>query len=86
LLTEKAYRYLTEMLIEFRDALRPYPILLALEGGFDHSAAGACVREILDTLTFSGRRGRIPVMTTPKGIQAYQALLPVHTPLQVWAD
>jgi acetoin utilization deacetylase AcuC-like enzyme len=84
--TENAFRHLTEMIIEFRDAVRSPPILFALEGGYDASAVASCVREVLDVLTVKGPRNRVPVSVAPRGIELIEKAISVHRKYRVWTD
>jgi acetoin utilization deacetylase AcuC-like enzyme len=85
-LTEKAFRWLTELLIDLRDAVRPPPLLFTLEGGFDVGALASCVREVLDVLSTKGRRERVPISLSPKGMEIFEKLEAVHKKYHVWAD
>jgi len=85
-LTERAYMWLTALLIELRDAVRSPPILFCLEGGYDPGALTACVREVLRVLTFTGRRTRVPTTATPRGVELVKKVLEVHANRHVWAQ
>lgn len=85
-ITEKAFRWLTEMIIELRDdVLRP-PILLALEGGYDASALASCVREVLDVLTTKGRRNRVPVTVSLRGKELFEKVVSAQRKFRVWTE
>jgi len=85
-LTEKAYRWLTELIIELRDAVRSPPLLFALEGGFDVAALASCVREVMGVLTFQGRRARVPVSRSHRGMELFGQIEAVHRRFKVWTD
>jgi len=85
-LTEKAFRWLTELLVDLRDAVRPPPFLFTLEGGFDVGALASCVREVLDVLAKKGRRERVPVSRSQKGMEIFEKLEAIHKRYHVWAD
>jgi acetoin utilization deacetylase AcuC-like enzyme len=85
-LTEKAFRWLTELLIDLRDAVRPPPLLFTLEGGFDVGALASCVREVLGALTVKGRRERVPISLSPKGLELFEKLEAIHKQYRVWTD
>jgi acetoin utilization deacetylase AcuC-like enzyme len=85
-LTEKAYRWLTELIIELRDAVRSPPMLFALEGGFDVAALASCVREVMEVLTFQGRRARVPVSRSQRGMELFEQVEQAHKKFKVWTD
>jgi len=85
-LTEKAYRWLTELILELRDAVRSPPLLFALEGGFDVAALAACIREVVGVLTFTGRRSRVPVSLSSRGMELFEKIEATHKPYHVWTD
>ncbi len=85
-LTERSYRQLTELLIELRDAVRSPPILLVLEGGYDVASLAACVREVLDALSFKGRRSKVIAPVTPTGKELAEKVYGIHSQYRVWAE
>lgn len=85
-LTERAFRWLTELLIELRDAVRSPPLLFSLEGGYDLAALTTCVKEVLSVLTFSGRRERVPVSVTPKALELAETAFEVHHKYKIWVE
>jgi acetoin utilization deacetylase AcuC-like enzyme len=85
-LTEHAYGWLTELLIELRDAVRSPPLLLALEGGYDVTALTSSVREVIRVLTFPGRRQRSPVSLAPRGSAIAEKAFEVHNKYRIWTD
>ncbi len=86
LVTENAFRLLTELIIEFRGAVRSPPLLFALEGGYDFSALASCVREVLTALTYKGRRESVSVSISRKGADFFEQACRVHGRLGVWTD
>jgi acetoin utilization deacetylase AcuC-like enzyme len=85
-LTEKFYGNLTGLLLELRDAVRSPPLLFSLEGGFDAAALTSCVREVLNQLVFTGRRSRVSVELSPRGMEIVESSLEVHNRFHVWTD
>ncbi len=85
-LTEAAFRYLTEILLEFRDAVKSPPLLFALEGGYDVGALALCVKEVLDVLTFSGRRPKIPVAISSRGKEIVEKAQQIHREYRIWSE
>ncbi|HMK35257.1 MAG TPA: histone deacetylase [Desulfomonilaceae bacterium] len=85
-ITEKAYRVLTELLLELRGAVRSPPILFSLEGGYDVAALTSCVKEVMGALTFVGRRQRVPVSVSPRGIELAEKAVDIHRKYRVWTD
>lgn len=85
-LTELAFRWLTELLLEQKDDTKRQPMLFALEGGYDSAATVSCVREVLDVLTFEGHRPRLPVSVAPKYIDLVDELFDIHKHYKVWLD
>jgi acetoin utilization deacetylase AcuC-like enzyme len=83
-LTENAFRWLTEIVLEQSEAAGGAPLLFALEGGYDNRALAASVREVLATLTFEGRRERIPTVKTKRGQDVIDKVCQVHRQYGVW--
>jgi acetoin utilization deacetylase AcuC-like enzyme len=85
-LTERVYGLLTELVIELRDAVRSPPILLALEGGYDVGSLAGCVREVLQALSFKGRRSKVAVAVTPRGKELADKAHGIHAQYRVWTE
>jgi len=83
-LSEKAYRWLTQIILQLSDAVRSAPILFSLEGGYDNWALAASVREVLGVLTFGGRLEKIPTVRTPRGNAVIAKVREIHTRYNVW--
>ncbi|MEW6350841.1 MAG: histone deacetylase [Thermodesulfobacteriota bacterium] len=83
-LTEKAYGWLMQIVLQLSDGVGGCPILLGLEGGYDNYALAASVREVLDTLTFEGRRLRIPTIKTGRGAKVVEKALEIHRKYGIW--
>lgn len=83
-LTEKAYAWLTQIILQLSDSVRSAPILLALEGGYDNWALAASIREVLQVLTFNGRLERIPNVRTAKGAAVVAKAHEIHAKFNVW--
>ncbi len=83
-LTEKAYRDLTQIILQMSDAGNGAPLLFSLEGGYDSRALAASIREVLDMLAFRGRRDRIPVRSTRRAEEMLQKLRQTHRKHRVW--
>ncbi|MBI5247922.1 MAG: histone deacetylase [Desulfomonile tiedjei] len=85
-LTEQAFRWLTELVLELRDAVKSPPLLFSLEGGYDVGALSGCVREVLDVLTWKERRPRVPLMLSPKANDLVEKAQAAHRKYGVWAE
>jgi acetoin utilization deacetylase AcuC-like enzyme len=85
-LTEQAFRWITEALLELRDAVKSPPLLFALEGGYDAAALSDCVRQVLEVLTWKERRPRIPLLLSPKGKSLVERAEAVHRKYGVWVS
>lgn len=83
-LSEAAYGWLTQMVLQLSDSVRSAPILMALEGGYDLWALVSSVRQVLGVLTFQGRRDRIPLVSTPRGSEVVARALSVHGKYGIW--
>ncbi len=83
-LTEKAYRWLTQMVLQLSESVRGAPILLSLEGGYDNHALAASVREVIGVLAYEGRRERIPVQTTRRAAELVARARKIHNRFGVW--
>ncbi len=83
-LTEKAYRWLAQIVLEQTESARAAPLLLALEGGYDARALAASVREVLGTLAFDGRRERVPTVRTRRATEVVDKVLRIHRQYGVW--
>jgi acetoin utilization deacetylase AcuC-like enzyme len=83
-LSEKAYRWLAQIVLEQTESARGAPLLFALEGGYDARALAASVREVLGTLAFDGRRERVPAVRTRRATEVVDKVLRIHRPYGVW--
>lgn len=83
-LTEKAYRHLTQIVLQMSDAGAGAPLLFSLEGGYDSRALANSVREVFDMLAFRGRRDKIPVKVTRRAEEIIQKLRQTHRKHRVW--
>lgn len=83
-LTEKAYRWLTQMVLQLSESVRSAPILLSLEGGYDNHALAASVREVIGVLAYEGRRDRIPVQPTRRAGELVAKARKIHNKFGVW--
>ncbi len=85
-LTEKAFGWLAQMVLQLSESVRSAPILLSLEGGYDNWALAASVREVLGILTFDGRRERIPLTHTKKAAEVVDKALGIHRKYGIWTS
>ena len=85
-LTEKAFRWLTQMVLQLSESRRSAPILMSLEGGYDNWALAASVKEVLGTLTFEGRRERIPFTRTRKAAEMVDKARRIHRNYGIWVS
>jgi len=85
-LTEKAYAWLTQIILQLSDSVKSAPILFALEGGYDNWALAASVREVLRILTFEGRLDRIPGVRTVRGAAVIDRARQIHAKFNVWTS
>lgn len=83
-LSEKAYRWLTQIILQLSDAVRGAPLLLALEGGYDNWALAASIREVLGVLTFDGRLEKIPSIRTERANAIISKVQKIHARYKVW--
>ncbi|MFH1115661.1 MAG: histone deacetylase [Pseudomonadota bacterium] len=85
-LTEHAYRWLTQLVLQTADSVKQAPILLALEGGYDNYALAASVREVLRVFTTKERLERIPLTKTLQAAQLVEKARSMHRGYGVWTD
>jgi len=85
-LSEKAYYWLAQLVLQLADAAKGAPLLFSLEGGYDLWALVNSVREVLNVLTFDGRRGRIPLVSTRVGREVVERARQVHAKYGVWTS
>lgn len=83
-LSEVAFRWLTQLILQWCDSVKDAPLLLSLEGGYDNRALAASVREVLNVLAFEGRRERVPVTKTMRGHQVLEKVFEIHRKHNVW--
>lgn len=83
-LTERAYGWLTRLIMDFGAEVGGPPILLALEGGYDALALAASVKEVLLTLTAQGKQPALPEPSTPKGEELVAKAIKAHAGHGVW--
>ena len=77
-LTEKAYRTLTQIVLQMSDAGNGVPIFFSLEGGYDNRALAESIREVLDMLAFDGRRDRLSLRSTKRAEEMLRKLRQTH--------
>ncbi len=85
-LSEKAYYWLTQMVLQLSEAARSAPLLFGLEGGYDLWALVNCVRQVLTVLTYEGRRERIPLVKSRKGAEVVAKAKEIHKKFGVWVS
>jgi acetoin utilization deacetylase AcuC-like enzyme len=83
-LSEKAYRWLAQIVLEQTESARGAPLLLALEGGYDARSLAASVREVLGTLAFEGRRERVPTVQTKRAKEVLEKVTGIHREFGIW--
>ncbi len=83
-LSETAYRWLTQMVLQWCDTARHAPLMLSLEGGYDNRALAASIREVLGVLAHEGRLPRVPVVKTDTGRTVLQKVIEIHRKHNVW--
>ncbi len=83
-LTEKAYRTLTQIVLQMSDAGNGVPIFFSLEGGYDNRALAESIREVLDMLAFDGRRDRLSLRSTKRAEEMLRKLRQTHGKHCVW--
>ena len=83
-LTEKAYRTLTQIVLQMSDAGNGVPIFFSLEGGYDNRALAESIREVLDMLAFDGRRDRLSLRSTKRAEEMLWKLRQTHGKHGVW--
>lgn len=83
-MTEKAYRWLTQIVLEQSESMRSAPVLLGLEGGYDSRALASSVKEVLGVLTYEGRRERLPKIKTKRGRDVVEKVFSIHSKFGVW--
>jgi len=83
-LTEKAFGWLAQLILQLADSVKDAPILMSLEGGYDNYALAASVREVLGILTCQGRRDRIPEFKTNKAAKMIEKVRSIHSEYGIW--
>ena len=83
-LTEKAYYWLTQLVLQLSDSVNSAPILFSLEGGYDNYALAVSVKEVFSNLAFEGRRERIPSNRSERAVEVLEKLKSVHSKYGVW--
>ena len=83
-LTENAYRWLTQMVLQWCDATKNAPLMFSLEGGYDNRALAASIHEVLDVLVPEGRREKVPVIKTDVGREVLRKVFEIHRKYKVW--
>jgi len=84
--TEKVFRWLTQMVLQLAESARSAPLMFSLEGGYDNWAVAHSVREVLGVLTFEGRRERIPLLKTARAGETVEKVLGIHRRYGVWTS
>ncbi len=83
-LSEKAFEWLTDLILNLRAEVGQPPILLALEGGYDPIALTDCVRVVLKSLTRWRRPRRLPLPFTDRGQAMIDQARRAHAGCGVW--
>ncbi len=83
-LSEKAYYWLTQMILQLSEAVRSAPILFSLEGGYDLWALVNSVRQVLNVLTYEGRREQIPLLKTRRSAEIVGKVKEIHKKYNIW--
>ncbi|MFH0960739.1 MAG: histone deacetylase [Pseudomonadota bacterium] len=83
-LTEKAYRALTQIILQMSETGNGAPLFFSLEGGYDSRALSESIREVLDMLTFTGRRERLSTKTTMRAEEMLRKVKKTHSKHRVW--
>jgi acetoin utilization deacetylase AcuC-like enzyme len=82
--TERAFGYLTRLLLRLRAEVGNPPILLALEGGYRIPALVNSVREVFLALTEAEPPQDLPSEPTALGEELLSIARPIHSPYRVW--
>ncbi len=85
-LTERAYRNLTQIVLQLSDARGGVPLFFSLEGGYDSRALANSVREVLAMLAFEGRRERVNIQVTRRAEEILQKLRHTHRKHRIWVS
>lgn len=83
-LTEKAFGWLTRLLLKLGREVGTPPLLLALEGGYDPPALARSVREVLRALTGDEPGSELPRPETQRAAALVERARQVHGPLGLW--
>ena len=86
MLTEQAFRRLTELLLELRSPLDHPPVLFALEGGYNPGALARSVKEVLMVLTGRNEKEAIPAGMTLQVERILKKVSHIHAKHKVWAN
>jgi acetoin utilization deacetylase AcuC-like enzyme len=83
-LTEKAYRGLTELLVNIWGDLDRPPLLLALEGGYDVTALVSCVKEVFNVLSGKGGSQKVTFRMSDMGMELLEKVRAIHRQYGLW--
>ena len=83
-LTERAYGWLTRLIMDFGAEVGNPPVLMALEGGYDALALAASVKEVFSALTAPEKQPAFPEAATPKGRELVEKAIKNHSKYGVW--
>jgi acetoin utilization deacetylase AcuC-like enzyme len=82
--TENAYGWLTDLLVDGREAVNGPPMLFALEGGYHPRATANSVREVIKVLASDQVRDHVPYKKTPRALRIIEKVRRVHAKYGVW--
>ncbi len=85
-LTEKAFGWLTQLILGLRAEVNRPPILLALEGGYNPKALANSVREVLMALTAGGHREQLPLIEIPRITKLVKKARQIHARYGIWVN
>ncbi len=83
-LTEKAFRWLTLLLLNLRARINHPPILFSLEGGYNPKSLTICVKEVLQALTEAETNQEIPAEKTQRVSKLVEKTYKIHSKYGVW--
>lgn len=85
-LTEKAFRGLTQLILDLRSEIDEPPVLLALEGGYAPRPLARSVRGVLEVLTGKDHEERFVGEKTGRIGELLEKARRIHAKFGVWVD
>ena len=85
-LSEKAFRWLTHLILHLRDEINRPPVFFVLEGGYDFRSLTRCVKEVLIAMKDDNHRSALPEVQSEHAEIHVEKARQVHSRYGIWTN